>query len=85
MRGQKNGVATITLIGYPISELRDHLEKQFTSEMSWESYGSYWSIDHIIPMSMFDHSDPEQIKKCWSLSNLRPLTISENSRKGNKV
>lgn len=31
------------------------------------------TIDHIRPCSSFDHSDPDQVKECWSPENLRWL------------
>lgn len=61
-------------------QLRRSLENQFTSEMNWDNYGSYWEIDHIIPVNTFNYfsvSD-KQCKICWSLFNLRPLTLKEN-------
>lgn len=48
--------------------------------MSWDNYGTYWELDHIIPRFKFYYEsyDDEQFKQCWALSNLRPLTIKEN-------
>jgi hypothetical protein len=54
--------------------------------MSWDNYGwDGWWIDHIIPRDQFDFKDPEQIKKCWKLSNLQPLWKMDNMAKGNKI
>jgi len=50
-----------------------------------ENYGSYWHVDHIVPLSWFDHSDPQQVECCWHWSNLQPLEGKANSSKGNKV
>lgn len=66
--------------GYTAKQLLEHLEQQFTSEMNWDNYGNYWELDHIIPKYKFyyeNYSD-EQFKQCWSLNNLRPLTVKEN-------
>ena len=43
-----------------------------------------WQLDHIIPQSTFDFRDSEQIKQCWSLSNLRPLSAKQNILDGNR-
>lgn len=74
-------------LDYTIQQLYDHLEKQFDSNMSWSNYGSYWDIDHIIPQSKlpYDSMEHPNFKKCWALSNLRPLEHMENVRKGNKL
>lgn len=59
-------------------ELVTHLETQFTPDMSWDNYGSYWHIDHIIPCAAFDPSRPNHLKWCWHYKNLRPLEGGEN-------
>jgi len=82
---KKNNTRTIDIIGYSIEELKVHLENQFTEEMTWENYGTFWSIDHIIPQSLYNFLDKDEIKKCWCLKNLRPLKIKDNASKSNKV
>lgn len=71
------------LVGYTLNQLKTHLEKQFNSSMSWDNYGPYWHIDHIIPIAAFNFTGPEDIdfKKCWALSNLRPLEALKNVKK----
>ena len=70
---------------YTISELRTHLERQFTKGMSWEKR-SEWHIDHIIPLSSFKFTSSLDLefKAAWALSNLRPLWKKENLSKGKK-
>jgi hypothetical protein len=75
------------ILGITLVELKKHLEKQFTSKMNWENYGSYWWIDKIIPRSAYRYQNVKnnEFHKCWSLKNLRPLPKFECVRKGNKV
>jgi hypothetical protein len=84
IKAQKAGRKWGELVGYTITDLMQHLEAQFTSEMNWENYGSYWHVDHIKPQSWFDQLDPAQFKICWALENLQPLEAIENIRKGNR-
>lgn len=70
------------MIGTSSQGLREHLESQFYGEMTWDNYGSHWHVDHIIPVSSWDHNDPEQVRRCWHWTNLQPLTASENMSKG---
>lgn len=65
---------------FSISEFLNHIESLFTSEMNWKNYGSYWEVDHIVPRIRFYYEKytDEQFKQCWSLDNIRPLTIKEN-------
>jgi hypothetical protein len=43
------------------------------------------SLDHIIPKSLYNHSDTEEIKKCWNLRNLRFINSEENKKKGKNI
>jgi hypothetical protein len=82
----KRRYRSIDLLGCTVSEARVHLEKQFKEGMTWDNHGHYgWHIDHIIPCSSFDFTDPEQQKKCFHYTNLQPLWWRENISKGNKI
>jgi hypothetical protein len=50
--------------------LKKWLEYRFDSDMTWENYGKYWDIDHIIPISKFDFSNDTHIKICFHWTNL---------------
>ena len=78
--------SVISLVGCSIEDLKKHIEKQFTVGMSWENYGvKGWHMDHIIPCSYFDLSDPEQQKQCFHYANIQPLWASDNLKKSNKL
>lgn len=87
LKSGKNGNHWEKLIGYTLNDLMQHLEKQFTSEMSWKNYGFYWVIDHKIPISVFnfDSYDNMDFRRCWALENLQPLEKTENMQKHNKI
>lgn len=73
-------------IGCSFEELKQHLEIQFASDMSWNNYGMYgWHIDHIIPLSSFDLSIESNLYRAWHFTNLRPLWSTDNLRKGKKL
>lgn len=84
--GGKGGLSWKKLVDYTLDELKSHLEKQFRDGMTWENKGKVWHIDHIKPISSFDitSKDCDAFRACWSLSNLRPLLVQENLRKGNR-
>lgn len=82
----KGGRRTADLLGYSAEELKAHLERQFLPGMSWSNYGE-WHIDHIVPVASFHFTsmnDPE-IRRAWSLPNLRPLWAEDNRRKHDSV
>jgi len=73
---------TMTLLGCSIQEFRQHLESQFTEEMSWENYGRVgWHIDHIRPCASFNLAEPEEQKICFHHKNMQPMWASENIKK----
>jgi len=85
LQGKTKSSHTITLLGCTPKELRVHLEKQFTPGMTWKNYGyNGWHIDHIIPCSAFNLTNPEDQKKCFHFSNLQPLWKEDNFSKGSK-
>ena len=73
-------------LGCSVEELKKHLESKFQPDMSWDNYGFYgWHVDHIKPLSSFDLTDPEQLKKACHYSNLQPLWAKDNFKKNNRV
>jgi hypothetical protein len=85
LKGQIKKSKTKDYLGCTLDEIKIYLEKQFTKEMNWENYGTYWQVDHIIPCKAFNFSDDEQIKKCYHYSNLQPLPKSVNISKSDKL
>lgn len=72
--------------GYNSHDLYVHLEKQFIKEMSWDNYGTYWVVDHIIPKRLFNHRNRLELSMCWALPNLQPLERCENEKdKGGRI
>lgn len=83
IKTNKSGRIWERVVGYSLEDLKRHLEKQFTKEMSWNNYGSCWWIDKIIPRCAYHNMN--EIGKCWSLKNLRPLRKNECISKRNRI
>lgn len=69
--------------GYTKSQLCKHIERQFTNGMTWENFGIYWHLDHIVPLASFkyDRFDHPAFRAAWALTNLRPLEKLKNLKK----
>lgn len=79
-------VTTNKLLGCSIRDLIIYLEAQFQSGMTWENNTrDGWHMDHIKPLSSFDLSDPEQLKKACHYTNLQPLWAKDNLIKNNII
>lgn len=72
-------------LGYTTTQLRAHLERQFTPGMSWANKGE-WHIDHIVPVASFEITslDSPEFKACFGMHNLRPMWGTENLKKGKR-
>lgn len=88
LKSGKAGRSWLSMVSYNVSQLKQHLEKQFTEGMTWERFmNSEIHIDHIIPRSFFVFKDERDVefKMCWRLENLQPLWAKDNSMKHNKI
>jgi len=83
--GEVKSGSTYELLGCTWEHLRCHIEAQFDGKMTWENHGSYWHLDHIIPLDSFDLSDPAQQRRACHWKNLQPLEAKENIRKRNRL
>jgi hypothetical protein len=85
IRGKKNST-TLELIGCDKETFLKHIESQFDHNMNWNNYGlKGWHIDHIIPISSFNLTDENELKKACYYKNLQPLWWKDNLLKGNKL
>jgi hypothetical protein len=73
------------MFGCSRESLIAHFESKFTPKMTWENHGSYWHVDHIIPISSFDLTDPKQCKQANHWTNLQPLEAAANLAKSNTI
>lgn len=83
----KNSRSWEDLVGYKMSDLKEHLESLWLLGMSWNNYGrSGWVVDHIIPKKLWQYKSPldSEFKQCWCLANLQPLWEADNIKKGAK-
>ena len=84
-QSKANPKSTMEIVGCSIIELVAHLESKFKRGMTWANYGTRWHVDHVLPVSSFDHDNPSQVKQCWHWTNLEPLGAFENMSKGARI
>jgi len=84
----KKADSTVALLGCSVSDFVAHIERQWKKGMTWDNHGvgkGNWNIDHIVPCSHFDLSDPVQQKACFHWSNQRPLWAVQNIARGSRA
>ena len=76
---------TFYLLGCSHSFLRLWIESQLYGEMTLDNYGKIWCLDHCLPIASFNLLDENDIRKCFSWINLRPMYVKDNIVKGDKI
>ncbi len=78
----KKSKRTLEIIGCTIEEFRYFLENKFDENMNWENRGTYWHMDHIIPISWA--TSEEEVYRLSHYTNFQPLYWEDNLIKSNK-
>ena len=81
--GKTKSKKTFEYFGYSSNEYVAYIKSKLKQGMTLDNYG-LWHVDHIKPLSKFDLTKDEEIKKAWSFNNLQCLWASENISKGNR-
>ena len=77
---------TMDYIGCNIEYIIEWFKFCFDDEMTMKNHGTYWHIDHVIPIATFDlESDDDEVKSCFSWYNLTPMIGKENMEKKAKI
>ncbi len=74
-----------TIIGCDIIFLKKWLEFRFDTHMNWQNLGTYWQIDHILPINAFNFLKTSEINVCFHWTNLQPLITYENQSKSDNL
>jgi hypothetical protein len=74
---------TIEILGCTFEEFKLHLESQFDDKMNWQNQGTYWHMDHIIPISSAETE--EDVYRLNHYTNFQPLYWEDNLKKSNKI
>lgn len=82
-KGKAKNKKTLEVLGTDIDFFKSYLEEKFDVNMNWNNYGSYWHVDHIIPLD--SGKTEEEIYRLCHYTNLQPLEAKENIRKKNKL
>lgn len=77
-RGDKSET-TKELLGCSSEKFKEYIEEQFTDDMNWDNYGTYWQVDHIIPLNLFNMKNKEERLYAFNYRNCRPLKSEENN------
>jgi hypothetical protein len=78
----KNNDKYSELVGCNLKQFKKWIEFNFDSKMNWDNYNTYWNIDHILPVKIFNLENDDEKIFCFNWKNTRPLEAYKNfSRK----
>tara|TARA_X000001036_G_scaffold120529_2_gene114050 strand:+ start:623 stop:1363 length:741 start_codon:yes stop_codon:yes gene_type:complete len=80
---RKESATALSVMGVNATTLKAHLQSTWPEDgsMDWSNYGygsGKWNIGHRIAKAMYDASNEDDVKSCWSLSNLIAQDHDEN-------
>ena len=85
LKSNKAGRKWESIVGYTLDELKVHFIKTMPKGRTLDdAFNGKMHIDHIVPKSIFDLSNEDQIKQAWCLMNLRLVDAKDNLSKGDK-
>ena len=76
---------TFDLLGCSHSFLKLGIESQLYGETTLKNYGNVWFLDHSLAVATFNLLDENDMKKCFSWVNLRPMYVKDTIIKGDKI
>ena len=85
LNGEAKTESALVLVGCTTEELWEHLENSFIDGMTVQNHGEVWHIGHIEPLSGFDPTNDEHVKRVNHFSNLKAQFKEENLSDGAKV
>ena len=74
---------TTEILGCTFEEFKLYLESKFDENMNWENQGTYWHMDHVVPISSAETE--EDVYKLNHYTNFQPLYWEDNLKKSNKL
>lgn len=84
LQGKVKTCSALRLLGCSIDQFRVHLQSKFRDGMAWNNHGTIWHIDHIKPCASFNLTNHNEQANCFHYSNMQPLLVLENLRKGDR-
>jgi hypothetical protein len=85
----KNKIRSLSMVrdmGCTQEFFRQHIESQFTADMTMENHGTVWHLDHIYPLSKADIVDNTvHFLAAANWRNLQPMLGPENLEKSDTI
>lgn len=81
LKGKNKIGSSVKSLGCSIVEFIIYIENKFVDDMSWENHGTYWHLDHIKPLCLFDLENVIDFDSACHYTNYQPLKVIDNLTK----
>jgi len=78
LKGKIKPNSSIKSLGCSIEYFIEFIEGKFIEDMTWDNHGSYWHLDHIKPLCLFNLENELEFSEACHFSNYQPLKCLEN-------
>jgi hypothetical protein len=65
--------------------MKDWIKLNYDEKMNDENHGSYWHLDHVIPINTFDYTIEQNKHLAFGWYNMSALETSKNMNKKDKI
>ena len=73
------------LLGIDKQGFIEHINRYLLEGMTIDNFGKIWSLDHIVPVELFDFENINDLELCYNFINIMPMFINDNRLKGASV
>jgi hypothetical protein len=80
-----NGKEIGILLGIDKQGFINHVNRFLIDSMTVENFGNVWSLDHIVPVELFDLSNIDEKRLCYNYLNIMPMFNNDNRMKGASI
>lgn len=80
-----NGKEIGILLGIDKQSFINHVNRFLIDGMTVENFGKVWSLDHIVPVELFDLSNIDEKRLCYNYLNIMPMFNNDNRMKGASI
>jgi hypothetical protein len=80
-----NGKEISILLGIDKQGFINHVNRFLLEGMTVENFGKVWSLDHIVPVELFDLSNIDEKRLCYNYLNIMPMFNNDNRMKGASI
>jgi DNA-binding ferritin-like protein (Dps family) len=89
LNGKGKSKKTKEMIGCDLDFFKEYIEQRFNENMNWDNYGTYWHLDHYIPLTYANQFEGEEFERVLCLlnnyQNLKPMEAMANISKSDKL